>query len=198
MIQLDEKLFIGKGHQRCTYHYPNQDNLCIKINHNSKLAKHRQEREIKFFRSLKRKKVPFDYISDFIEKIDTNLGEGCVFEIVRDYDGEVSCSLFKLLNSSKVRDEVLLQKVRKLGTFLLKNRIFFHDNLPMGNVLCRKNADFSYDLVIIDGLGDTVFFPILNYIPQHANARILKKWNKYVVQPLVKKIDWISEKDLEI
>jgi len=141
MIQLDEKLFIGKGHQRCTYHYPNQDNLCIKINHNSKLAKHRQEREIKFFR---------------------------------------------------------LQKVRKLGTFLLKNRIFFHDNLPMGNVLCRKNADFSYDLVIIDGLGDTVFFPILNYIPQHANARILKKWNKYVVQPLVKKIDWISEKDLEI
>jgi len=82
----------------------------------------------------------------------------------------------------------IYEKVQALGIFLRKNKIFFHDSLFMGNTLCRKNKDLSYTLVIVDGIGDTVLIPVLNWVSPLAKARVEKKWKKHMLNQVKKKL----------
>lgn len=197
MLQLDTNLFIGKGALRSVYHHPAKPNLCVKINYkgDTGTALLRQKREIKLYRKLERKFVFFYHISRFVGIEETNLGRGYIYEKVNNEDGAVSQDLHEVLKENKGNIE-LLSAIQKMGEFLLKNRIFFHDGLLRGNTLCSKRLDSSYRLVIVDALGDTVLIPILNYIPACANRRIIKKWNKYMVNPILKNHPWVKRSQI--
>lgn len=201
MLQLSPDLFIAKGALRATYHHPHDERKCIKINYhgNTGLSLKRQKREIKLYKKLAKKGCSFRNISQFLGYEETNLGVGYVYEKIIGPDKKTCSDISTVLQDCPESErKEFLAKIQDLGVFLLENKIFFHDGLWVGNVLCRKSQDDSYDLVIIDALGDTVLIPILNYIPACSKSRILRKWNKYMVHPLAKKFSWLDPDSLSI
>ena len=95
-------------------------------------------------------------------------------------------------------DAAILRDIKALGVFLAENRVFYYDSLLKGNTLCRAREDNSYELVIVDGLGDTVFIPILNYIPACARSRSIRKWDRYLVNPVLEKFSWVKRADIAV
>ncbi len=201
MLKLNESLFIAKGAFRATYNHPLDDTLCVKVDHdkNPRVALKRQEREIRYYQKLQRKKCPFRNISNFVGYVDTNYGQGYLYEKVVNHDGSPSQDLETVLEAFGAEgDTEILKDIKALGEFLLQHRIFYHDSLIRGNTLCRKRKDGSYELVIVDALGDTVFIPVLNYIPAYARARIIRKWSKYVINPMLKQFAWVKREDIAL
>lgn len=197
MIQLSETTFIAKGKLRSTHEYPGNDSLCIKICNDSPVAIHRQKREVKFYKKMEKRKISFEYIAPYVGEVQTNLGTGYIYQRVINPDGSIPCDLNELLRSSDEGNQEILQQIQQLGLFLKKHSIFFHDAL-LCNILCRKEANGKYSLILIDALGDTVAIPIFNYIKKNADKRITKKWYKYLVRPAIKRFSWINEKNLSI
>ncbi len=199
MINLKPDLFIGKGGNQATYHHPSDEQLCVKVNlpGRQKISNKRLSRELKLYKSLQRK-APSPHVPQFFGTIETNLGKGYLYEKVTDFEGSVSQDLHTTLCSIEARDENMIQAIRTLGLYLLNERILFHDGLLRDNTLCRKTKDSTYELVVIDGLGDTILIPVLSYIPSHARSRIRKKWEKYMIKETVVKHPWIKRSDLII
>lgn len=204
MLTILPEQYIGEGNQRTVYNHPNDAGLCIKITKpNSETAKRRQKREIKFYKSLKRRNVSFENISDYIGEVETDKGMGYVYEKVLDYDGELSKGLEELLTSlgpESEQSKEVITSIQRLGIFIKDNRVIFHDYLIRDNknILCRKEKDHSYTPVIVDGLGDTVLIPIGNLSKKHSQKRIVRKWKKFLIDPTLVLLPWIRREDLEI
>ena len=49
-----------------------------------------------------------------------------------------------------------------------------------GNLLFKRNSESEGKLIIIDGLGDTVFIDWLNVLPSHANSKINRRWELFI------------------
>jgi hypothetical protein len=119
-------------------------------------------------------------------KISTNFGEGYMYELVKD-DVErdkpaISLSLHDYLSS-----DLLLQKnfdriVDELKT--MKEKMLLHEIITMGlfiwNILCKKDSENSYKLILINDMGSVALVPIEYYFTFAAHARINRKWKKFV------------------
>lgn len=204
MLIIEPELYIGEGNQRTVYSHPDDTGLCIKITKpNSDVAIRRQNREVKFYKSLKRRNVSFDNISNYIGELETDKGTGYVYEKVLDYDGELSKGLEELLRSlgpEAEQSKEVIASIQRLGVFIKENRVMFHDYLIRDNknILCRKEKDNSYTPIIVDGLGDTAFMPISNLSKKHSQKRIIRKWKKFLIDPALVLLPWICREDLEI
>ncbi len=204
MLIIEPELFIGKGNQRTVYSHPDDPSICIKITKpNSKVAKRRQAREIGFYKSLARRNVSFTNISKYLGKAETSLGTGYLYEKVLDCDGALSEGLENLLRRLGPDSDAstkLIANIQQLGIFMKDNKIIFHDYLIRDNmnILCRKESDGSFTPVIVDGLGDTVLIPILNLSKKHTDKRIVRKWKKFLVEPMVKLLPWVRREDIDI
>jgi len=204
MLYLTEDAYIASGYSRTTYHHPHYSHLCVKIVNGGefrKVHKHRQKRDVKFLQKLQRRGKHLEGIPYYFGEVETNLGVGYVYEKVTDYDGQVSQTLAELLSSydgKTDREGAVLDAIRALGQLVYREKIIVHDKLPDGNVLCRKNSDESYTLFVIDGIGDTVLIPVLNYLPHVLKKRVVKRWIKYLVNPVLERHNWIVSSDLSL
>lgn len=171
MIFLENKDLIGEGGKRLVYKMPNDPSKCIKVvceekikqrrkNRKSQLiitplrtynSFHREKREIQEF-----KKIIFNvgykslqYIPMFYGKVETNLGQGIVFDFIK---GE-SLSLF--LNKNPKKKAQTIAKLTEIKNFFLENNIHFSD-WQLDNFIVTK------DLLIyaIDGFESNEFIPI--------------------------------------
>lgn len=204
MLIIKQELYIGEGNQRTVYSHPDDASLCIKIiKPNSDVAVRRQLREVKYYKKLKRKKVSFTNISKHLGELQTDQGVGYLYEKVLDFDGTLSEGLEDLLRGLGPESEEsmkLIVKVQRLGVFLKEKKIIFHDYFIRDNknILCRKEQDGSYTPMIVDALGDTALIPIMNWSKKHTDKRVIRKWNKFLVDPTVKLLPWVQREDLEI
>ena len=134
MLRIDTSLFISKGELRSTYHHPDNNDLCVKINHfgDVGVSIKRQKREIKLYNKLLRNGVSFYNISQFKGRIKTNLGIGYCYEKITDYDRTISQDL-KAVLTQREGDKDILKSIKELGDFLLENKIFFHDSFLGGS-----------------------------------------------------------------
>lgn len=199
MLILNKDLFIGEGGNRSVYDHPEEGNLCIKILHTNCGSEplHCQKREINVYKKIERRRIPSNHFAKYLGTVDTNLGRGYVYEKVMDYDGKVSTDLYSYLSSLSERNEEILEALRELGKFVVRERIFFGDPRE-GNILYQKTSEKSYELVIVDGLGDHVFISVSQWIPSVERSRIMKKWNAYLAKKISKVIPWIEESDLTL
>ena len=204
MLIIEPKLYLGEGNQRTVYSHPDDPTLCIKIiKPNSEVAVKRQLREVRYYKLLKRKKISFENISRYLGELTTDQGVGYLYEKVLDFDGQLSEGLEQSLRDLGPESEAsakLIAKVQQLGMFIKKNKIIFHDYLIRDNknVLCRKEQDGSYTPIIVDALGDTAFIDIMSWSKKQTDKRIIRKWNKFLVDPMVKLLPWVRREDLEI
>ena len=105
-------------------------------------------------------------ITRFHGNVETNMGTGAVFQLISDYDGNVSKSLKHYLSTFEektINHESLSKAIRDLKTFLLKG-IIITMSLADHNMVFRKVNATEGALVLVDNIGNSDFIPVASYI----------------------------------
>jgi len=106
-------------------------------------------------------------------------GVGYIYECIRDTDQSVSKRLQHYLDSDEIDHDLLCSKMLELGRYLLENQILISD-LHARNVLIQLSASGEIKPVIVDGIGDRVAIEVLNLLPGFIEAKITRRWNRFV------------------
>ena len=171
---------IGKGRERACYVHPEDPRKAIKIP-TGKISK-QSKREIKFYRSLqKRGGVVDEHIPKFYGLCETNLGQGIVVDLIRNYDGEISRPLnWYLAQGFPIGEfEPYLDELKQS---FLQNLIIFNHDLTIGNLLVQKSSAIKVRLVAIDGLGDVIALDWLDFFPFLVRRKIRRRWARFIAR----------------
>lgn len=179
MIYINLSSLIGTGSHRKCYVHPENKDLCVKIIFNEDLKE--SKREQSYYRLLEKRNISWEMLPRYYGVIESNLGHGAVFDLIRDYDGEISKTLEYYLNSSEILElqcPCFLQAFYSLKKYLYKYKIIPMD-LKAENILYKKTSDKEGLLVIIDNIGNSDFIPVCNYVGYLATKKILRKWHRF-------------------
>ena len=180
-ITLSEKDYISRGLHRKCYHHPEDANKCIKVNYNEG-AEEETNREIAYYKHLIKRNVSFDALAKYYGPVLTNYGNGHIFELIRDYNGETAIPLEKYLANKSLTEKYFDQLVtglKELKSALLKDLIITM-TIKSKNILFQHLSDTNSRLVIIDNIGNSTFIPIANYIPCFAKSKIERTWQRFL------------------
>lgn len=178
MIELSEEYFIGQGTNRACYQHPNDKDKCIKVTISGNFSESNKEKE--YYSFLKKKNISWENIAQYYGILETNMGEGLVFELIRDTNGEVSKPLSYYFSSEKLTlslDEPM-KKLQFLKQYLLNEKVIVKD-LGVSNILYQK-IDNNDKLVIIDGVLNNDFIPIATYIGYFTKRKIQRRWRSFI------------------
>jgi hypothetical protein len=176
--QLDESQLIGFGrHHRCYYH-PADDSLCIKVLQPTKHEKVLR-REISYYSHLVKRNIDWRHVARFHQSLNTNLGIGASFELVRNADGSPALPLSQMLKDGNppLDPEGLAAVINQMMQNIYRQAIVLSD-FNLRNLLWQVNADGSSRLVIVDGIGHNDFIPLCEFNRGFAQRKITRTWNR--------------------
>ena len=192
-IFLDETFLIGKGGHKDVYIHPQDPTRCIKINVGS-VKDH--NREMKYRKSRERRHLPpSSLLVRYYGTVDTNLGEGHVFERVFDYDGSTSKTIDELIrleirarNEKKSVKEVMKteKEIPPAATVLFTFReVLFKENIiipDMGafNYVVQFDTPKNWRVRIVDDIGSPTLIPIVYYIDFLGAGHVRRRWLKFI------------------
>ena len=151
-VELDEKLFLGKGGERSSYIHPDDDKKIIKVIHLQGKHNNQNELEYAYMKYLEKKCADFSHIIKCYGWIDTNKGRGLIFERVENFDKTPMRTLSYYSKFNLLDEQTGLKLIQDLKEYLFNNSILFID-ASLSNVFCQKIAENQYKLIIFDGLG---------------------------------------------
>ncbi len=179
MILLNTSYFIGKGLHRECYIHPKDAQLCIKIVVAGDLSE--SKREQSYYKRLQKKGINWDILPRFHGVIETNMGAGAVFDLIRDYDGEVSKTLEHYLSHEQLDRKENPSISQAITTF--KQELYQQSIITMTlspkNILYKKTAPYEGRLILIDNVGNSDFIPICSYIDSLAKKKITRKLQRF-------------------
>jgi hypothetical protein len=179
MLTLKSSSLIGRGLRRECYFHPGDDNKCVKV---VVAGDHKETvREQSYYQLLRNRAISWNMLARFYGNAETNLGSGAVFELIRDYNGEVSKTLEHYIsadNASEIDYQNLSRALSVLKQYLLKWKIVTMTIRPY-NLVFKKNNASEGTLVIIDNIGNSDFIPICNYVDFLAMRKIRRKWQRF-------------------
>lgn len=172
-VILDKEMLIGHGRDRACYHHPDEADKCIKISivKNDKQSR----REPKYYTKLQADNINWGAIAEYRGKINTNLGEGLVFDLVKDFDGSTSKAITYYLLHGLISQEQLSRVLEGIKKYVFKYNIISRD-ISANNLLYRRETETEGKLIIIDGLGNAELIPLSNYFKYLAHKKITRKW----------------------
>ncbi|MGM0925018.1 MAG: YrbL family protein [Pseudomonadota bacterium] len=175
VFDIREKDFIASGSERDCYHLPGMEGLCVKVPHGRDRYKSQNKKDRLYYKYLYEKGVDWQRLSFCHGWVETTLGRGLVFELVRDFDGSPSWMLDEYLNKFGLTDEVLVELAR-LKEYLVSNNIVVCD-LKESNIACQI-AEHGLFLKIIDGIGNRDFVKIGNWVRLFGKKKIERHWKR--------------------
>lgn len=198
IIQLDDSLLYGQGsHKKCFLH-PHNKNLCIKIAYNEGGQKD-LIREINYIDVLKRRHKDYSILPKYFGKVNTNLGTGYVFEIIRDYNNGRTQTLEDFitdLNLFSQNYSLIVRLLKELKEKLYKNEIITMVLFPE-NILFQKTDENNYRVRIVNDMGSAVLIPLEYYFKYFAHTKILRRWKMFLEVLRNKYASHLSEKLIE-
>ena len=188
MLELSKDLYIGEGEIRKCYKHPKNEHLCLKIPHKH-ITREYTYKEISYFKKLAKRnknKYSFAFYSDYHGEIETNLGQGQVFDLVKDETtGEISRTLeYYLMEDNSIEDSKLWTAILDLKKQMTIHKVFTRD-LRSRNLCCKILKDKSIQIIIIDGIGHRDFFPFADMFHHFSKKKIertFKKWHFSSIQ----------------
>jgi hypothetical protein len=169
---------IGAGQERICYRHPVDPGKVVKIQKSEVVKQTR--REIKFYQRLQRRNMAnFSHLPRFYGQVETNLGRGFVVDLVSDYDGTVSRSLYWYFKRGYPIEEFMpyLEEFRR---YLIENMIVFSVDMGRFNVLFNRISNSEARLVVIDGLGNHSAINWPDSIPCFARNKIRRRWERFI------------------
>ncbi len=180
MLYVDESLIIGKGAHRIVYTHPLDQNKCIKIS--SMEGDRTQDLEAAYYKTLESIGISWKHISRFYGEIETNIGKGYVYELVRDFDQAISLELSNYLSivpTTYIKLETILESLTELRNFLVNNKVIVR-NLRPYNMVFKRITSSDGHIVIIDNVGHhNNNFHLSDHVSYLARKDIQKKWKKF-------------------
>lgn len=198
IIQLDDSLLYGQGsHKKCFLH-PHNKNLCIKIAYNEG-GQNDLIREINYIDVLKRRHKDYSILPKYFGKVNTNLGTGYVFEIIRDYNNGRTQTLEDFitdLNLFSQNYSLIVRLLKELKEKLYKNEIITMVLFPE-NILFQKTDENNYRVRIVNDMGSAVLIPLEYHFKYFAHTKILRRWKMFLDVLRNKYASHLSEKLIE-
>jgi len=180
VINILPSALIETGVYRECYIHPKKDDQCIKIVYREG-GDAETDREQKYYRYLSKRGISWEMLARFHGNIETNLGPGAVFDLIRDYDDNISKTLdtyFKSTDETCVPYTNIFQSLFELKHYLLKYNIITMAFKPK-NILYKRLSETTGRCVIVDSLGNSDFIPICTYNKFLGNKKILRKWDRF-------------------
>jgi hypothetical protein len=176
-VTLSAQLLVAEGGERSCFRHPLENDCCIKLMQ-PELGYGRLWRELRYYASLQRRGVEFEHLARCRGLIDTNLGEGVMFDLVLDDDGRVSKSLaYYLAQNDRRCNRWIVAEIEQLKQDLYDQWIVFYD-LDPGNILVQRLSYDGYRLVVIGGIGHDHFIPLASYSSAYARRKLVQLWNR--------------------
>ena len=176
-LTLTEKNILGKGTNKIVYYHPADKNKCIKFSLD-KADETDIQYELKFRKICKKRVERSTLLTKYYGTVETNLGTGHVFELVRDFDGQLSETFLNLFlrekNSPKVFAALAMLKKKLFEELIITYKIF------PDNFLVQRISEQEFRIRIIDGIGMHVFFPIPYYSKTIARRRQQEIWKEFM------------------
>ena len=177
LIELNDKLLISQGRNRRCYQHPEASDRCIKVLHDESPLK-TQQRETRYFKQLQRRRVSWEMVVPLLAEVKTSLGDGVVFELLRDEDGRISRTLdYYIRLDNPALNEWIVKEVAHLKQYLLDENIIFRDLNPL-NILVQALGKDSRRLMVVDGVGHNDYFPLCDYSKAYGRRKIKRTWNR--------------------
>jgi len=146
---------IAEGGSRECWRHPQSSQLCIKVN---KPNRQRDQNRLDwhYARSLMRRKVAGPHLPKYHGLVMTDRGEGLVMDLVVDHDGTPSLTFLEALRSHAFTREQITMMVDEAFDWIRRKNIIVAD-YGYDNLMVQAQADGTYRLVFIDGLGGRYF-----------------------------------------
>ena len=169
---------IGVGQERACYLHPEDAHKVIKIQKGE--SDKQTRRELILYNNLARREMlDFKHIPQYYGQLKTNLGEGFVVDLIADYDGAVSRSLWWHFEQGYPLAE-FMPYLDELRQYLLDNLIIFSVDMGRYNVLFQKISPQQARLVVIDGLGNHSAINWFDNIAWFARRKIKRRWHRFI------------------
>lgn len=179
ILEISADQLIAKGWHRECYLHPANNNLCVKVVVNGDDTETRREQA--YYQHLEKRLNDWQSIPKFHGNVATNLGDGAVFSLIRDADGEVSKTLGHYLSSPELfsRHHLQLQdSLLRLYHYQLQNNVITMSLKP-NNLLFQLNESGEGTMFIIDNLGNAELLPVSTHSRFFGARKIQRKWRKF-------------------
>ena len=178
MIELNKNDELARGTNRACFAHPLDSNKCIKITISNDFSE--SQKEIEYYKFLEKKNISWKYISKYYGQVNTNLGKGEVFDLIKDYDGSVSRTLSSYLQNDEKTKSILnpFPLLQILKDYTLKEEVIVKD-LNTKNMLYQKISNSEVRLILIDGVVNNDFLPFSKYISYFTRRKILRLWKRF-------------------
>lgn len=156
-------------------------------------------REINYIDVLNRRHKDYSILPQYFGKVNTNLGTGYVFEIIRDYNGNKTQTLEDFITSPTLFAEnfdLIVHLLKNLKDELYKNEIITMVLFPE-NILFQKTDKNNYRVRIVNDMGSAVLIPLEYHFKYFANTKILRRWKMFLDVLRNKYASHLSEKLIE-
>ena len=208
MIKISDRRPFAGGAKRDIYFHPQDPSKIIKVIppskspetlHSQKFWVRRMLQAPETFNANRTESEKFDklkkklgdlhkvlpHLVPYFGKTDTDLGEGLVFEAIKNYDGEISENVKDASETGGYNKATLLEALKEFAVHK-HDAVIFNDVGKNNIVIQVLNADHSsYKLWIVDGINCGPIIPISEYSELYASARKAKKiWQlkKFIVK----------------
>ena len=179
MIHLHDKDRIAVSKTRDCYLHPEEPGLVIKIakRPSGRFRRNANHQEWQSWRYLRERFGHSDYFVICHGFVETTLGEGLMFDCVRDADGKVSRRLAQVLPDPAYDPDQVEDAVSGFCRYLMDRQIPLFDLNPF-NILIQVLPDGNYRPVSIDTKGkfnnyETI--PVSSYIPFFARRKVRRR-----------------------
>lgn len=178
MIDLSKEIPIGKGTNRLCFVHPQDKNKCIKVTYTNNYKE--SEREVSYYKFIEKQGFSLDYLPKYYGKVKTSMGDGEVFELIKDYNGKVSRTLTDYVKdiekTKKIQNPIILLK--KLREYCIKNKIIIKD-LNSNNIMYQKIDENNVKLIIIDGFSNPKRIQFLTRFNYYVQKKQLREWDNF-------------------
>lgn len=179
MLDLSKETPIGKGTNRECFIHPNDEMKCIKITYTNDFQE--SEKEIAYYKFIEKEGFSLSQLPKYYGKIKTSRGEGEVFDLIRDYDGNISKTLTYYVQNIEKTKEIQnpIYLLKELQSYCIENRIVIKD-LNSNNIMYQKLEVNRGNLIIIDGFSNPKRVKFLTKFGFYLRKKQLKDWNKFL------------------
>jgi hypothetical protein len=180
MIIIQEKDLIAVSGPRACYLHPEDSTKVIKIVRKKVFLRKNNAnwQEWCHYHYLLKRHGKLDIVNECFGFIQTNLGEGLVWQCVRDVDGDISSTVTNIMKMPENYDLIAVKKeLNRFCQFLIQKNIQLFDLNPM-NVIIKINADGICEAVSADIKGryaNHEFVPLSTYIPFFSRRKLIRR-----------------------
>lgn len=180
-IDLTETAIFNNGCHKKVYYHPNNINWCIKIPYNAE-GQDDIDRELFIRRRLQEKNITSKILPKYFGTVHTNLGLGYIFELIKDFDGNISLTLDDYLKDKNLFNknyEKILENI-----LFCKKRLFEEKLIIMGiwpeNIIIQRSNINALRPILVNDLGSAALIPLEYYFDYFNKKRTVRRWSRFI------------------